>query len=162
MKRLDANPLLTPSDLEPTSDSLEVICTLNPAAIKFKGEYLLLVRIGEKAQEDAYHVYYISYDSKSDQTVVKGILKDDPDLKISDTRGYFYKGQMLLTSMSHLRIARSVNGVDFVMDPHPAIFPTKAYEGSPHHLSGWRILDLLYCGLRTRRYSCIGVHPRLH
>ena len=34
----------------------------------------------------------------------------------------------MLTSMSHLRAARSSDGVNFAFDPAPAIFPTNPYE----------------------------------
>ena len=49
LQRLAENPLLTPEDLSAARDDLEVMCTLNPAAVKFGNETLLLVRVGEKA-----------------------------------------------------------------------------------------------------------------
>ena len=128
MQRLEANPLLTPEDLKPTDDSLTVMCTLNPAAVKFNDEYLLMVRVGEKAPEDTDHLHYIRYNAKTDKVIVEGIRKKDPNLELSDTRGYFFNGQMLLTTMSHLRIARSRDGVHFSFDPQPAIFPSRSYE----------------------------------
>jgi predicted GH43/DUF377 family glycosyl hydrolase len=35
---------------------------------------------------------------------------------------------MMLTSISHLRIARSKDGVNFTVDPKPAVFPKMPYE----------------------------------
>jgi beta-1,2-mannobiose phosphorylase / 1,2-beta-oligomannan phosphorylase len=128
MRRLEANPLITPEDLEPTHNSLEVISAHNPAAVKVKGEYILMVRVGERAPGDVGYVRYIQYNHKTDKIEIEGIRKDDPNLKLSDTRGYFYKGQMLLTSMSHLRTARSHDGIHFSFDPQPAIFPSMDYE----------------------------------
>ena len=49
LKRLDANPLLRPTDVAPTRDDLDVLCTLNPAAVRVGDEVLLLVRVGESA-----------------------------------------------------------------------------------------------------------------
>ena len=48
VRRLDANPLLRPSDVKPTRDDLEVVCTLNPAAVRVDDEVLLIVRVGEQ------------------------------------------------------------------------------------------------------------------
>lgn len=42
-----------------------------------------------------------------------------------------------LTSLSHLRIARSKDGIHFEIDEHPAIFPLAEEESW-----GWRILEL--------------------
>ncbi len=128
LKRLDANPLLTPSDVSPTRDDLEVLCTLNPAAVRFKDEILLLVRVGERAIITDDTIAALSYDALADQLKITRISRDDPDLDASDPRKLRYRGMTLLTSMSHLRIARSSDGVNFQFDPQPAIFPSTPYE----------------------------------
>ena len=48
LERLDANPLLTPDDVQPTRDDLEIYSTLNPGAVRFGDEILLMVRVGER------------------------------------------------------------------------------------------------------------------
>jgi predicted GH43/DUF377 family glycosyl hydrolase len=128
MKRLDENPLLTPDDLQPTRSDLRVLCTLNPAAVKHGSETLLLVRVGEAADEDDHVLRYVRYDPASDEVRVDELRKDDPLLEIRDARGYYVDGMMLLTSLSHLRIARSTDGRRFRFDPEPAIFPDTPYE----------------------------------
>lgn len=129
MQRLVENPLLTPEDPAPTRDDLEVMCTLNAAAVRFEDETLLLVRVGEKARcADETCVSYVYFDAESGETIVKSIPKSHPDLDTSDPRGYYVKGKMLLTSMSHLRLARSRDGRHFRFDPQPAIYPATPYE----------------------------------
>jgi len=128
LERLDANPLLTPEDLSPTRDDLEVLCTLNPAAIRFGEEILLLVRVGERAPGDDDSVAYVYYDHEDGQVKTGRIATDDPDLTCPDGRGYFHRERMLLSSMSHLRLARSSDGVNFTFDAAPAIFPSTPYE----------------------------------
>ncbi len=128
MKRHDANPLLTPEDLTPTRDDLHVLCTLNPAAVRYGEETLLLVRVGEAADDPDDAVAAAYFDADKGEPAVRHIRRDDPDLEIRDARGYYYKGKMLLTSMSHLRIARSTDGVNFTFDDQPAIFPSTPYE----------------------------------
>ncbi len=126
LTRLAGNPLLTPADVAPTRDDLEVLCTLNPAAVRIADEILLLVRVGERAPLVKDHV--ASLYVEAGELKVRRIAKDDPDLDVSDPRGYFYRGQMLLTSLSHLRVARSSDGENFTFDPIPAIYPESPYE----------------------------------
>lgn len=128
LERLDANPLLTPADLAPTLDELEVLCTLNPAAVRFGDEILLLVRVGERAPDTNGAVASLYYDGDSVDLKVRYIPRDDPYLEITDGRGYFLRGRMLLTSMSHLRVARSSDGAHFTFDDKPALFPSTPYE----------------------------------
>jgi predicted GH43/DUF377 family glycosyl hydrolase len=128
LNRLQANPLLTPADLAPTRDDVQVLCTLNPAAVRFGEETLLLVRVGESAANDEQTVAALYFDAERGTPAVRRIRRDDPDLVITDSRGYYLKGKMLLTSLSHLRIARSRDGVHFTFDPTPAIFPSTPYE----------------------------------
>ena len=128
LRRLDENPLLTPDDLPPTRPELKVMCTLNPGAVRFGDETLLLVRVGERAPEEDGYVTYLYYDAEAAEQKVGRIATDDPDLDASDPRGYFYRGRMLLTSLSHLRIARSADGVSFRFEPAPAIAPSTPYE----------------------------------
>ena len=128
LKRLDANPLLTPDDVKPTRDDLEVLCTLNPGAVSVGGETILLVRVGERAAPEPGWVAYVRYDAEAGETTIGRIRTDDPDLDTSDPRKYLYRGKMLLTSMSHLRVARSTDGSSFRFDAAPAIFPSTPYE----------------------------------
>ncbi len=128
MKRLAANPLLTPNDVKPTRPDLRILCTLNPAAVRIGGETLLLVRVGESAPQEDDAVAVLYYDTAAGEPAVKHIPKDDPDLDIRDPRKILYRGKMLLTSMSHLRVARSSDGECFTFDPAPAIYPATPYE----------------------------------
>lgn len=128
LKRLDANPLLTPDDVKPTRGDLEVLCTLNPAAVRFADEILLLVRVGERAADTDDALATVYYDAQADEVRIRYIRRDDPALEVRDGRGYYLNGKMLLTSMSHLRIARSSDGVHFRFDETPAIFPSTPYE----------------------------------
>ncbi|MBS3733704.1 MAG: glycoside hydrolase family 130 protein [Phycisphaerae bacterium] len=128
MRRLDENPLLRPEDVAPTRDDLVVLCTLNPAAVRVGDEVLLLVRIGERPVDEPGYVSYLYYDRDTGRESVGRIRQDDPDLGVIDTRKYTYRGKTLLTSMSHLRIARSRDGQHFTFDPAPAIFPATSYE----------------------------------
>jgi len=128
LTRCDANPLLTPEDLAPTDEGLEVLCTLNPAAVKFNGEILLLVRVGQRPVPAEGCVSYLEHDEQTGKREIRRISVDDPDLEIRDGRGCYLRGKMMLSSLSHLHIARSRDGRNFTFDPAPAITPTTRYE----------------------------------
>jgi predicted GH43/DUF377 family glycosyl hydrolase len=49
------------------------------------------------------------------------VRRGDPDLEASDVRMFKYRGQTYLTSISHLRIARSRDGRQFAVDDAPAL-----------------------------------------
>jgi len=128
LKRLNANPLLTPADVKATREDLRVLCAMNPAAVRFGDEILLLVRVGEAAADSPDAIAVLYFDADDGEVKVRRIRRDDPALEITDGRGCFMEGKMLLSSMSHLRIARSRDGVNFVFDDSPAIFPSTPYE----------------------------------
>ncbi len=127
-ERFVENPLITPDDLPPTRDDFEVLCTLNPAAVRFGDEIILLVRVGEKPPDEGKWLSAAYYDAASDEVKIKRIQRDDPQLDTSDPRKYFYGDKVLLTSLSHLRVARSRDGVNFTFEEQPAIFPATPYE----------------------------------
>jgi len=128
LRRLDANPLLSPADLKPTRRDLEVLCTLNPGAVRFGNEIILLVRVGERAVTADDAVSWVRYDARADDVIIDRIPRDHPELDVSDQRVFRFQGRALLSSMSHLRIARSLDGVNFTFEGEPAIFPSTPYE----------------------------------
>jgi beta-1,2-mannobiose phosphorylase / 1,2-beta-oligomannan phosphorylase len=129
VNRLDTNPLVTPEDLAPTRDDLAVLCTLNPAAVRFADEVLLLVRVGEMPVDvPPDEIAAVICDNPAGEIEIRRFRRDDPDIEIPDPRTFSHRGRMLLTSLSHLRVARSTDGANFTFDPTPAIFPSAPYE----------------------------------
>ena len=122
MRRHDQNPLIFPKDVKASNPSFQVLGAFNPGAIQFKDMTILLLRIAENCLPEKNHVTIPYY--KDGQAKVMRVKKDDPDLIFKDTRGYFYKGVDYLTSISHLRLARSVDGINFTVDENPFIYPT--------------------------------------
>jgi len=116
------NPLLTPRDVKPTRSDLEVLCTFNPGAVRFGGQTLLLVRVAEKPIAHDGELATCYFDpAKGELTTMRLDLKD-PDLVYDDPRVFTYKKQGYLTSVSHLRLARSADGGrTFKFDDKPAI-----------------------------------------
>lgn len=131
LKRYADNPILTPADVPPSRDDYEVIGVFNAGAVRLGDEIILLLRVAERpVQDDPARIRIPLLDTTVDPPKVGELAwsLDDPDLDASDPRGVRYKGRDYLTSMSHLRVARSRDGYHFTVDPAPALFPSKPYE----------------------------------
>jgi beta-1,2-mannobiose phosphorylase / 1,2-beta-oligomannan phosphorylase len=128
IQRFPNNPLFTPADICPSQPDFKVLCVFNPAATMFDGRRLLLMRVAETPIPQKGYVATPVVDPESGKTIVRRFRTDDPDVKLLDPRAFSYKGEIFLTSLSHLRIATCQDGVNFVVEPRPAMFPCGPYE----------------------------------
>lgn len=130
MERLAGNPLITAADVKPTCDEMEVFCVFNPGAVRHNGQTILLVRVAERPKPEPGFVSTAILDCRQEppRIVVVRIPADDPDLDCYDPRVFRYKGQVMLTSISHLRVARSRDGEHFQIDNNPAMVPQEPLE----------------------------------
>lgn len=122
--RFQQNPLLSPGDLPPSVPGLEILCLLNPGAFPFKGKIWLIIRVAERpGQRDGF----ISFPILGDEGIkILEISLDDPDLDAHDPRVIRYKGNDYLTSLSHLRLVCSDDGIHFY---EPEGFPPLIGQG---------------------------------
>ena len=124
-KRFAENPLLSPADLKASTDGLEITCLLNPGVFQYQGKTWLLVRVAERpAQKENVISFPILTETGSVEIIA--IKKDDPELKATDARVINYKGVDYLTTLSHLRLLCSDDGVKFYQ---PKDHPLLAGEG---------------------------------
>ncbi|PCI60812.1 MAG: glycosidase [Gammaproteobacteria bacterium] len=134
VKRLATNPIITPSMVKPSMEGFKVDCTFNAGVIDFNGETVMLLRVAESmpsSSENTINIPVLVKDSGTWQVQIKIFEKDDPRYNFSDPREISLKAdpkQVYLTSLSHIRIARSVDGEKFVVDDHAYIFPDNRYE----------------------------------
>ena len=132
IERFPGNPLITPADVKPSRPDFEVICVFNPGAIRFKDEILLLVRVAERPVQDDPAVVKVPILSLAEdgrwKMAVHAFRWDDPNVDLSDPRLVRLPGGIMLTSISHLRLARSKDGRRFTIDDQPAIFPDRPSE----------------------------------
>lgn len=49
--RFAENPLLSPSDMPPSREGLEITCLLNPGVFQFQGKIWLAVRVAERPKQ---------------------------------------------------------------------------------------------------------------
>lgn len=121
------NPLIRPQDVRPSHPDFEVIGTFNPGVTVFQDEILLLVRVAERPLTDdkTARVVLVPYLDESGALRVREIGLDDPAYDTSDSRVVVHRstGDLFLTSISHLRLARSRDGVHFEVEATPWLKP---------------------------------------
>jgi len=127
--RSEKNPIIKPVDVKPSRADFKVVGVFNCGVAEFKGEILLLMRVAETPINNNPKKECIPLlDVKTGKLVVKELNKNDSTIDFSDPRVIRTPSGYYLTSISHLRVARSKNGVDFEIDKKPAMFPENKYE----------------------------------
>jgi predicted GH43/DUF377 family glycosyl hydrolase len=128
-RRAVENPIITRSAVGPSRPGLRVIGVLNPAATRHGDETVLLLRVAEGPGDvAASEVAAPIYDSRSGQIHVRRWPRDAPGVDATDPRMIVVEGQSWLTSLSHLRVARSTDGIHFEVESTPALSPATEYE----------------------------------
>ncbi|WP_026897601.1 glycoside hydrolase family 130 protein [Daejeonella oryzae] len=123
-KRFTENPLLSPADLKSSSEGLEITCLLNPGVFKFENKTWLIVRVAERpGQKEGIISFPILTESG---TEIIEIQLDDADLIATDARVINYKKVDYLTTLSHLRLLCSDDGIRFY---EPEGYPLLMGEG---------------------------------
>ncbi len=129
MQRFSENPLLTPSDIVPTVPGLVCECLLNPGAFAYGGRVGLLLRVAERpTPEDGWVSTPVLDPACAGGMRILRVRKDDADLVEGDPRVFHYKGRPYLTTLSHLRLAWSDDGVHFTVEDKPLLLGEGAYE----------------------------------
>ena len=125
IQRHAQNPLITPDMVKPSREGYIVKGSFNPGAVYYNGEILLLLRVAEGCTSKEGHVAVPYYRFEADRSYpeILEVSLTDPQTKLKDTRGVVYKGRDYLSTMSHIRIARSSDGVNFTVDEKSFIYP---------------------------------------
>jgi beta-1,2-mannobiose phosphorylase / 1,2-beta-oligomannan phosphorylase len=127
--RSSKNPIIKPEDVKPSRPDFKVIGVFNCGVIRFNGEILLLMRVAEIHEHDLPNIVKVHlFDEKTNSLFIKEFNKIDNNIDHTDPRILKTPQKNYLTSISHFRIARSKNGIDFKIDEKPAMFPEKIYE----------------------------------
>lgn len=111
-KRFIENPLIKPSDLTPLIPGAKIECLLNPGVFLYQDKVWLLLRVAERPQQEEGKISFPV--NKIDGTIgIITINTDDKDLDLSDPRIINYRGKDYLTTLSHLRLVCSDDGINF-------------------------------------------------
>jgi len=127
--RSSANPIITPDMVLASRPDMEVVGVFNAAATRFEGDTILLLRVSEAPRNTPGVVSAPIYNAETRRVEIKRWMQDTEGLDATDPRLLVAEGHTWLTSMSHLRIARSRDGITFEVEGTPAFTPGTRYEG---------------------------------
>ena len=146
-KRFAENPLLSPPDLQAHSEGLQITCLLNPGVFQYVGKTWLIVRVAERPRQKENTISFPVL-TKTGATKIIEIANNDPDLKATDARVINYKGVDYLTTLSHLRLLCSDDGIRFY---EPGGYQLLVGEGP---LQTFGIEDCRVIFLENKYYLC--------
>jgi predicted GH43/DUF377 family glycosyl hydrolase len=121
-KRFPENPLLLPKDVKSSREEFQVISLLNPGVFTFEGKIWILVRVAESIAQKEGVIYFPALNATGNTEILE-IPLNDPDLINNDARIINYKGLDYITTLSHLRLLSSQDGIHFTENPnYPGLF----------------------------------------
>lgn len=127
-RRAPENPILTPDMVKSSAMDLDVVGVFNPAAIRHEGEVILLLRVAEAPRSSDDEIAAATYNADTGKLEIRRWPSDAKGIDASDSRMVIVDGGTWLTSISHLRVARSSDGVRFAVESTPALSPATPYE----------------------------------
>ena len=123
------NPIIRPEDVKPSGDDFEVIGVFNASVTRLKDQIILLLRVAERPINTNPDVVLTAvYKDDKESFVVTKFSKNNPKIDFSDPRLIITPTGTFLTSISHLRLARSKDGIIFEIDDATTISPANDYE----------------------------------
>lgn len=123
--RFEQNPLLSPTDIPASREGLEITCLLNPGVFRFEKKIWLIVRVAERPKQKDDIISFPVLTETGGIEIIE-ISKNDPELDATDARVINYKGVDYLTTLSHLRLLCSEDGIAFY---EPENYPPLFGEG---------------------------------
>jgi predicted GH43/DUF377 family glycosyl hydrolase len=118
--RSPSNPLLGPADVRPSHPEFVVECVLNPGAFVWNGRTGLLLRVAERPRQEKNWISTPVLSAGGD-VEIRQFRCDDPEVDLADPRLIRHRGVTYLTTISHLRLAWSLDGTKFAVDEKPAL-----------------------------------------
>lgn len=128
MIRCESNPIITKADVAPSTPQMEVLGVFNCGVAKYHNQTILLLRVAEKAIDVNGFVRVPIFDVQTNREVILDFDTNDRSIDFSDVRFVKTKDQLFLTSKSHLRLARSTDGIHFLIDDKPFLSSQFFYE----------------------------------
>lgn len=130
IEKVKQNPIIRPTDVRPSLQGYNVVGAFNPGATIFNDQVVLLLRVAENCEQvkGFLRTPIYKFENGKSYPAILEFKRDDPQLKLKDSRGVKYKGKDYLTSMSHIRLAHSKDGINFEVEEKPFIFPVDESE----------------------------------
>lgn len=159
--RYKQNPLLSPKDIKSSSPNMIIECLLNPGVFQFNGKVGLLVRVAERTVQNK-NVMSVPIYNNSGKLEILDLDMNDSKLDATDARVIIYDGTNYLTTLSHLRLLFSDDGIHFeASEMNPSLYGEGAYESyGIEDCRVSKIKDTYYLTYTMVSHSGVGVGLR--
>src|ERR1035438_4883466 len=111
-QRFRENPILSPRDLRPSVDGMEVTCLLNPGVFRYQNKTWLLVRVAERPGQTPGKTSFPILKPDGRLEVLE-FDSSDPRLDLSDPRVIRFDGRDYLTTLSIFARFRATMALPF-------------------------------------------------
>ena len=135
-RRFPQNPILRPAGIRPSTPGMRIECLLNPGVFRFEGKIWLLLRVAERPEQKPGKTTFPVLTREGNLEILE-FDNSDPRLDLSDPRVISYAGQDYLTTMSHLRLVSSDDGIHFREAPAQSISGRGNWNRSALRIAGW-------------------------
>jgi predicted GH43/DUF377 family glycosyl hydrolase len=121
-ERAASNPILTAAMVLPSRPDFQVVGVFNPGVVRVGDETVLLLRVAESPRDiPADEIAAPIYDHAAGRLVIRTWKRSMRGIGTADSRVVTVGNDTFLTSISHLRLARSQDGIAFRVDEAPAL-----------------------------------------
>lgn len=96
---------------------MKVECLLNPGVFRFRDKTWLLLRVAERPEQKPGLISFPVLDPAGRVQIME-FPTNHPDIDLSDPRIIGYKNKQYLTTLSHLRLVSSSDGIHFAEEPN--------------------------------------------
>lgn len=111
-RRFPENPIIITQDIKPSRPDWVVECVLNPGAFLFEGKIWLLLRVAERPIQQEGKVSFPVMNPDGEFDIIE-FSTADSRLDLTDSRMVGYNGKAYLSTISHLRLVCSDDGIHF-------------------------------------------------
>src|SRR5690349_7988737 len=124
------NPLITPAHMKPSRPDFEVIGAFNAGVARCGDEVILLIRVAERPINHDPAWVAFPFMAVDGEVTVRLAARTNGRYDLTDSRLIvdLQNKQTMLTSISHIRLARSRDGIHFDFEDHAWLAPTSPYE----------------------------------
>src|SRR5690349_25153843 len=112
VERFSSNPIIKTKDIKPSQPDFVVECVLNPGVFRFEGKTWLLLRVAERPEQQENTVSFPVLLEDGRMEILE-FNKNDPHINLTDARMVGYKDKTYLSTISHLRLVCSTDGITF-------------------------------------------------
>lgn len=120
--------IIEKESLTPSQADMNILGVFNPAITRYRDDIIMLARVSETVNQNDKDHYLVPVIGASGLIESIKLPKNSPDYDFGDIRVIKNHDKSYLTSISHFRLGRSIDGIHFTFAENDIIYPKGIYE----------------------------------